>query len=549
MSSPLRERRRRELAATLAVYRKNPALMQKAISVASDLASGYADAWGSQRAPASADLIGQYKGIAYSCAVTNAQAVARVPRRLYVTTRKGEAEPSKLWKYAPLSKEQKKHVTRHVKGMALEGNVEVEEVLDHPLLDLLKGTQKTFGAYTLAELTDLYQEMDGNAYWRLERNLLGVPTAIYILQSHLVSIEYDSATGFPTLYRYGSKDTEQQIDPKDIVHFKFPSLMDPYGRGWSPARACWESLNIMNKDHSFAASYMDNRIRPDAIISPKSSDDFLSQPQERRLERTLQRKFRQGGAGGTMVWGSALDITPLSFNSKDMEMLARYGATKVEVMNAYGVPPAMLDSMKSRAELSAAQAQHARQAVSPRVLRQDEQLNLQLVSLFSDRLFFLSDDAVPADVTLAISLRESNLKTGLTTINEERLEDGRDEVEWGNEPWLPTSLAQITDRPVPMPGGLPPAEGEAPEDEEEEEPEEDMEEDVEDEEEDEDEKALHIPTGEEYFYRTVLSEIRKHPQGITPWDVLECMGGVNGHTVADVNRAARYWERLGLLRG
>ena len=550
MTNHMRTRRRKQLASTLASLKSNPSLFQ-GNSGGYEYSGGYGpvDIWGTQPTPKSSDLINQYKGIAYSCATTNAQAVARVPRRLYVQTTKRDDPPSKVWRYRKLDKGQQKHIDLNRKRMGISMDAEVEEVMDHPLIDLMHGASTFFGAFTLTELTDLYQEFDGNAYWRLERNGAGMPSAVYILQSQFVTPNRDPETNMIISYTYGAEQSSQIFSADDIIHFRFPNLRDPYGCGWSPARACWESLNIMNKDHSFASSYMDNRIRPDAIVAPKSDADFMTPKQEERLDRTLQRKFRKGGAGGTVVWGSALNITPLSFNSKDMEMLKRYGATKIEVMNCYGVPPALMDSMKSRAELNAAQAQHARQAVAPRVMRQDEQLNIQLVSKYSDRLFFLSDDAVPADIAQALVVREANLKAGFTVINEERLEDGRSAVPWGAEPWMPNTVSQPSKRTSDT--TPPPAEGEPPiEDDEVDEPlvDPDAAPDTEDDNPEGDpEKG--IPSGMESFYNDVLKVIRQHPQGIDPWDVLEALGDPLGRSVHDVGRAAGYWVKLGLLRG
>ena len=51
----------------------------------------------------------------------------------------------------------------------------IEEVADHPLLDLLRAGQPDHNAFDLWELTTLYQEVHGRAYWLLDPGPLGTP--------------------------------------------------------------------------------------------------------------------------------------------------------------------------------------------------------------------------------------------------------------------------------------------------------------------------------------------------------------------------------------
>jgi len=527
MPNAIRERRKRELMKTLQQSREFTQEQKAFMAVEYQGAPTFADQFRTQKSPTKQMLINEYRGVAYAAATLNAGAVAKTPMRLYVQTPKGAPEP-KYWRYRKLDARREKWVRGRYKAAA--GDAEIKEVLEHPMLDLIEGRTSYFGQYSLRELTDLYQELAGEAYWRIERGAMNVPTKIWLLQPQHITVVRDTETNIPMAFTYG-KDKERETYPaEEIVDFRFPNLIDPYGAGWSPARAAYEAINIINKDHSFVASSMDNRARPDAIISPKDEGSSLTTSQAARLEAWLKRKFRQGGEGGVVVWESALEMKPLSFKARDMEMLARFGVTKTEVLNAYGVPPALMDSMKSRAELNAAQAQHGRQAIWPRLERQDERINQKLTTMFSDRLFVVSDDPVPEDVERKIKVRESNLKTGHTTINEERLADNKNEVEWGREPWLPTSVSQPSNRPDPSPpigqvnedGSIsgPPKPGTTP-----------PKEDEEDEEGTEDEK------------RAVLIFIRQNPEGVDNMKIAEELL----IAVPKVAGIVKYWQKMGLI--
>ena len=55
----------------------------------------------------------------------------------------------------------------------------IEEVVEHPLLSLLRQVNTTHNAFELWELTQLYMEVHGSAYWLLQDDeAVGIPAAI-----------------------------------------------------------------------------------------------------------------------------------------------------------------------------------------------------------------------------------------------------------------------------------------------------------------------------------------------------------------------------------
>src|SRR5262249_47810752 len=136
------------------------------------------DAFRRVRPPTSIEVLQELKNIAYACVNINAQACASYPPRLYVRTGKGHPEPRCLTKQLPRA---------HPLVVKAQGFERVEQVLEHPLLLLLEKVNPTHNAQDLWELTTLYQEVHGSAYWLLETNALGVPVGIWPLPSHRVT--------------------------------------------------------------------------------------------------------------------------------------------------------------------------------------------------------------------------------------------------------------------------------------------------------------------------------------------------------------------------
>lgn len=418
---------------------------------------GWVDWWKTRSEPSKAELVAMYRGICYACAKINSEAFASVPLKLYVLTRKGER--AARFRGAPVNG---KALTRL--GKQVQGAVVVEEVEDHPLLDLLDVVNDYLDGFTLLDLTNSYLEMEGNAYWYIERSgesaLAGMPSAIWLLPSHLVEPKGD-ASRMIAYYEYGQGVTKKKFTPEQIVHFKCPSLEDPYRKGMPPVRAAFQAATLMDKHYSFQTNSMDNRARPDAVISPVNADsEFNGADEMDRFEARLNEKFRKGGAGGIMAIARPMKVEPLSFPAKDMEMLAFHGVSKTEVCNIFGVPLPFLSTETNLANMQAARELHARNAVLPRCMRFDQVINQQLIPMYDDtgRLFIAHDDPVPENVTEQLALDKGYLETGVRVINEVRADLGLPPVEWGDKPLLPIMLAPLdvsAPRPTNGTGVLP----------------------------------------------------------------------------------------------
>src|SRR5262245_2101869 len=83
--------------------------------------------------PSAADLLSELKATAWACASLNASACAAFPPRLYVTTAPGQAAPRCLTRSLGGPEERRLRAARRLNSPS-----RIEEVHDHPLLDLLR---------------------------------------------------------------------------------------------------------------------------------------------------------------------------------------------------------------------------------------------------------------------------------------------------------------------------------------------------------------------------------------------------------------------------
>src|SRR5262249_53402845 len=138
-----------------------------------------------------------------------------------------------------------------------------------------------------------------------------------------------------------------------------------------------------------------------------------------------------------LVAESALSVDVISHSLGDAAALAEAGASKEEIMNAFGVPLAMFTSVTNLANLQASIQYHTKFTISPRLKRRDEKLNEQLIPRYdpTGRLFVSSGSPVPEDREFKLHQDRDDLVHGVRTINEVRKDRGLPPVPWGNVPF------------------------------------------------------------------------------------------------------------------
>jgi HK97 family phage portal protein len=329
-------------------------------------------------------------------------------------------------------------LARHTRGA-----LRIEEVTEHPLLDLLQQVNPCHNAFDLWELTTLSQEVHGCAYWLLEFGAFGIPDRIWPLPAHLVTpVRGADSPNLVDHYVYRGGRSERSFSPDEVIAFRYPDLRNPYTAGLSPLQACFDQVRLLSDLTAFKRAKFDNHALPDALVCP---DSVIGEEERQRLELLWNQRLRKGGAGRVVVTEAAMRVQLLEHSMGDLAALADAKATREDVCNAFHVPIAYLTTHTNLANLQAAQDQHARHAVLPRLRRRDEKLNEQLVPLYdpTGRLFLASDDPVAANREQTTRDREVHLRFGVQTINEVRAEQGLPPVAWGDAPWLPGNLQQV----------------------------------------------------------------------------------------------------------
>ena len=220
----------------------------------------------------------------YTCVSKNSAAVASTVLRLYVSR---PSSSKTLVRTRSISPETRSWLETN-QGLRpwLNKGFQIEEVEEHPFLDLMQNVNPFMNKFSLMEASQGFLELTGNAYWYVYTDGLGVPVELWILPSQFVRIVGSRETfisGY--LYRHGSE--EVLFDADEIIHFSFTAQADSrYGR--SPLLAVADAYNIMENMNTFENALFTNMARPEGYLF---TDQVLSDEDFKRIQEQWQSAY------------------------------------------------------------------------------------------------------------------------------------------------------------------------------------------------------------------------------------------------------------------
>jgi HK97 family phage portal protein len=379
-------------------------------------------------------LVKNYTSWVYVCSSLNSTAVASTPLRLYAT-RSGGQRQARNFPTRKLSARDTAAIKAR-SGLSdfahIKAAEDVEEILDHPALDLLKAVNVFDNAFDLKEMTSTFLDVSGNAFWYVAIGSLGIPAQIYLLRSQWVTVvpsEDDMIKG----YIYGpNPETAVRFEPSEIIHFKYPNLENPfYGRGCVEAAAY--AVDRQRAMDIYEKATLANMGRPDFGVVYKGR---IEPSQRKRIEAEWNSSYSGPDKGGRVkVIDEDASIQNFGWSPRELAFVEGRPWTMKEICAAFNVPVALVDTKDvNKANAETAEVFHAKYGILPRLRRIEQRLNQCLAPMYDDRLFFAFDNPVPSDRKAKMIERNHNLKNAVITVNEARAADGLDPVEWGDVP-------------------------------------------------------------------------------------------------------------------
>ena len=314
-----------------------------------------------------------------------------------------------------------------------------KEVFDHPVIDLLHSVNDVMTSDELFFNTQASLELDGNAFWYLQRNGSGLPESIWVLRPDLVDpIPGKDKWVENYAYKVGSK--KYAIAPENMVHFKTYNPLNPY-RGVGTVMAAMASIDSQNSIKAWNQAFFDNGARPDTIIEFSGN---LSEIERQRLEREWDDQYKgPTKAHRASFLGNGLKVITLDVSQKEMDFVAQNQLSRDEILSIFRVPQSVLGITQDMTYANAETTDYifAKRTVKPKMRRLATQLNeFFLPNLGYPELHFEFDDPTPNNQELKLQTYTNGITNGWLTPNEIRKAEGRPPVTGGNNVLVPSSL-------------------------------------------------------------------------------------------------------------
>jgi len=387
------------------------------------------ETWSDKKEMTQEDMLSQYKSWSFICARLNGESVATQKLRLYART----APNQKRIKNFTAKEVDKKMFKSIVKSIPNTKPVEIiEEIYDHPVLDLIYNVNPNSNYFDNMQLTQTYMDLCGNAYLYIVFDKSGMPAELYQMRPDITKV-VPSKDSIISGYIYGNKD-KSALKTDEVIRFSVPNPSNPF-YGKSCIEAAFAEVSRNNLYNRYENSQLINNGRPDFIIKYAGQ---LTQEDQKRLTLEWNRLYKgTQSAGKVSVMDNNFDVEPLSFKPQEMQFLEGRHQTKKDIASMFGIPFALLDSENQlKAGITDIQISYQRYGIAPRLRRIEDTLNEALIKRFYDDsgdLFFKFDDCISEDRKQDAEINTKYVQAGIISINEAREYLDLDPVEGGDD--------------------------------------------------------------------------------------------------------------------
>lgn len=323
-----------------------------------------------------------------------------------------------------------------------KGNV--DEVDDHPVIDLLHRANNFTTKFDLFWLTTNYLELSGEAPWFLIKEG-GVPSQILLLRPDRLKVIPGSGVEIVSGYKYRTGPSKEvSIERDEMVFLRYPDPAKPF-RGVGTLKAVAKTVDIDDFSETWNRNFFSNAAVPSMVLE---TDQKLGKDQVERLEKKLKKYKTVDNAHKTMILQKGLKYKPMTVSQRDMDFVKQMQFSRDKMLAIFRVPKHILGMVEdvNRANAEASDVVFAKRTIRPKMQRIVEQLNEFLLPLYgdSDDLFIDYVDPVPENEELKIKQHESALNHGYMTLNEIRQIRGLDDVgPKGDVLRIPNNLVDI----------------------------------------------------------------------------------------------------------
>lgn len=307
---------------------------------------------------------------------------------------------------------------------------DVEEVVVHPVLDLIRSPNVWMSGIEYAEQRAMSREVFGNAYSLKIRDGSGTVVGLVPLMAQYVAVVpgTDSLIGGyvygrnrTALVEYKSEDVIRQI------HAQNP--WNPY-YGMPPMLSVVKSIDRMDASEEWALAIYRNMGRPDCLLVAKDATG----PALAKLEERYSQRFRGPANAGKAMAVSDVDVRPIGWTPRDLQDATSRAEAEAMIHAAYGVPPSFARLNDANlASSTTGYRQYFVTTIQPRLAKDADDLTNQLLNEFEEpgEYWFAYDPMSSEDEDAQATRLTQYVSAGVLTPNEARTQIGYEAVTEG----------------------------------------------------------------------------------------------------------------------
>lgn len=321
--------------------------------------------------------------------------------------------------------------------------VDIVEITDHAFIALLKHVNKQISKSELLEGTSAYMDLTGDCYWYIVKDeSTGLPKEIWQAPPQFMTIvpdEEEFIKGY--IFQRGIEKTA--FASEEIIHFKFFNPNSPY-YGLAPLAAVADAVDVHRNIIAYEKAIFQNMGQIAGVLT---TDQRIPDIKDRKAIMAQWEALMGGvdNSGKIALLELGTSFQQIAVSPRDLGFLKGKPMTENEILNAFGQTESLRKST-SKADALVADRSWNRDAILPRLTIIQDKINQDLMPMFNDETLFVAfDNPVPEDGEELRNERDTNIKLGITTLDEERAKMGLEPYEGGigAVPYLPFSLAPL----------------------------------------------------------------------------------------------------------
>jgi HK97 family phage portal protein len=355
-----------------------------------------------------------------------------------VITRSDALDFYKSWVYACVSRRSMGLAQIDFRLYRLKANSEVEEIVEHELLDLLYRVNPEMTKYNFLQLSFIYRDLLGASPWILSKNKPSdkYPSNMYLARPEYFKVNRDD-NGQIVNYAYEIGTYKKTFAKEEVIWLKNYNPRNP-DKGIGVIEAVRQTAE--NDDYILQSNsnLLKNNARPSGFLELEGN---ATKSMIGRLKKEFRQKFQgYDNAYQVQILEAGMKFKPVSLPPKDLDFIESRKMNRDEILSIFGVPKPILGVFEDVNRASAVAAEYAfnKWTLEPLATELIEQLNEFLVPMFGSDLWLDFEPLARADEEMDLKRKTEGWNKWLTT-NEIRISDGLQPVAGGDYIYMPLS--------------------------------------------------------------------------------------------------------------